>query len=222
MSDHTNPLHRELNTIREELARMAGMVERSVHQSCEAISARDSNLARGVIKGDRDIDLMQNQIEMSCLRLMATQQPVATDLRFLAGAIMICLFLERIGDQAVNISQRALALTGLAASQTPVTLVTMAEIAKAMLDDCLDAIARDDVRLAQSVLQRDDELDELNRRFLEEMVSWMAGEQRLIRRGVEFVLASRHLERIGDLATNIAEQVVYLVEGRFIRHDDNL
>lgn len=218
MGETVNPLHRELSRVKEELAKMGGMVEGAINKACQALNKRDTSAAHEVILGDRPIDLMQNQIEKHCLALLATQQPVAVDLRFLAGAIIICLFLERMGDQAVNLAQRVMVLSRLQFSDCPPTLLTMANIAKDMTKDCLDAIARDNVGLAQHVMQRDDELDDLNHGFLEEMVQWMTGEQRLIRRGIEFILASRHLERIGDLATNVAEQVVYLVEGRIIRH----
>jgi len=218
MGKSATTFHDELNNLKEDLVKMGGMVERSIHRSFKALSDLDADTAKEIIRRDRDIDLMQNSIEKQCLALMATQQPVAVDLRFLAGAVMVCLFMERMGDQAVNLAWRALTLCQREPAPLPSSLLTMAEIAKEMVRDCLDAVARDDVNLARYVIKRDDELDKLNRSFLMEMVQGMIDENRLIRRRVEYILASRHLERIGDEATNVAEQVVFLVEGRMIRH----
>ena len=218
MGKSATTFHDELNNLKEDLVKMGGLVERSIHRSLKALFDLDSETGQDIIRRDREIDLMQNNIEKQCLALMATQQPVAVDLRFLAGAVMVCLFLERMGDQAVNLAWRALALCQREPAPLPSSLLTMGEIAKEMLRDCLDAVARDDVNLAHYVIKRDDELDKLNRSFLMEMVQGMIDENRLIRRRVEYILASRHLERIGDEATNVAEQVVYLVEGRMIRH----
>ena len=212
--------HQELDNIREDIAKMGGLVERSIHSAVEALCKIDTQAAQEIVRQDRDIDLMQNSIERQCMALLATQQPVAVDLRFLAGAIMICLFLERMGDQAVNLAWRTISLGSREPSAIPASLLTMCEISKEMTKDCLDAVARDEVHLARHVIERDDELDKLNRAFLMEMVQGMIEERRLIRRRVEYILASRHLERIGDEATNVSEQVVYLVEGRIIRHAD--
>lgn len=197
---------------------MAGMVEQSIHQAIASISGRDSELARTVIRGDRGIDLMQNEVERRAMNLLATQQPVAGDLRFLSSTIKILSFLERMGDQAVNVAQRSLALCELETMEVPPNLLAQADIAREMTASCLDAYLREDVAICQAVMQRDDDLDALNRVFLEEMIQWMNDERRLIRRGVEYILASRHLERVGDEATNIAEEVIFLVEGRMVRH----
>ena len=132
--------------------------------------------------------------------------------------IKITSFLERMGDQAVNLAQRVEVLAEMSQSEPPATLLEMGDISREMAKACLDAFVAEDVAKATAVLVRDDELDHLCRTFLEEMITWMTEERRVIRRGVEYVLASRHLERIGDEATNVAEEVVYLVEGRIIRH----
>ncbi|MCA1906099.1 MAG: phosphate signaling complex protein PhoU [Desulfarculus sp.] len=212
--------HRQMQQVKEELLKMAALVEEAIHDATTALARRDLELARAVVRGDRRIDLMQNNIEERCITLLATQQPVAVDLRFLAAVIKICAYLERMGDQAVNLAQRAMAIEELSPTEVPGTLLHMADIAREMTRDCLDAFVQESVRLATHVLRRDDDLDSLNRSFLEEMIGWMTAERRLIRRGVEFILASRHLERLGDEATNIAEEVVYLVEGRIIRHQN--
>ena len=210
--------HRRMQEVKEDLLKMAGRAEEAVYTATQALVQRDRKLAQTVIQGDRRIDLMQNEIEERCISLLATQQPVAVDLRFLSAVIKITSFLERMGDQAVNLAQRVEALAELNPSETPATLLAMGDIAKDMAKSCLDAFVAEDVAKAEAVLARDDELDHLCRSFLEEMITWMTQEQRVIRRGVEYVLASRHLERIGDEATNVAEEVVYLVEGRIIRH----
>lgn len=210
--------HRQMQQVKDDILAMAGLVEQSIHDAAEALARRDASLALAVIQGDRRIDIMQNGIEERCIALLATQQPVAVDLRFLSAVIKICAYLERMGDQAVNLAQRSQALEELSPTEVPATLLEMAQLAQEMTRDCMDAFAAGDVRLANALLGRDDDLDNLNRHILEEMVHWMASENRLVRRGVEFVLAGRHLERIGDEACNIAEEVVYLVEGRVIRH----
>ncbi|MCB2225513.1 MAG: phosphate signaling complex protein PhoU [Desulfarculaceae bacterium] len=210
--------HRRMQEVKEDLLKMAGRAEQAVHSATRALDARDVELAKSVIQGDRRIDLMQNEIEERCINLLATQQPVAVDLRFLSAVTKIASFLERMGDQAVNLAQRAMALAELDPVPTPGTIMSMSTIAREMSKDCLDSFVEEDVAKAERVLVRDDELDQLCRSFLEEMIGWMNEERRLVRRGVEFILASRHLERIGDEATNVAEEVVYLVEGRIIRH----
>ncbi len=211
-------LHKQLQAVKEELARMAGLVEKAIHEASQALASRNVELARAIIRGDRPIDLIQNEVENRCLTLMATQQPVAVDLRFLYASMLICGYLERMGDQAKNVARRVLALAKLAPDQTPLALLTMAEVAKEMARDCLDAIARGDVKLAQQVVDRDDELDDLDGQFLEDMIQWMTDERRVVRRGVEYILVARALERIGDEATNIGEQVVFLVSGQVLRH----
>ncbi|MCB2189589.1 MAG: phosphate signaling complex protein PhoU [Deltaproteobacteria bacterium] len=210
--------HRHLYDVREDLVRMAGLVETSVHQAVISFLGRDAEGAREVIRTDRRIDLMENDIEKKCLGLLATQQPVAGDLRFISSTLKIISYLERMGDQAVNLAQRGLALGELEPMPAPPTLVSMGEIAQEMVGSCLDAHLKENVDLAVEVLRRDDDLDRLCRSFLEEMVGWMNQEQRIIRRAVELILASRHLERVGDEATNIAEEVIYWLEGRIVRH----
>lgn len=210
--------HRQMQQVKEDLVKMAGLVEQALYGSIESLANRDVNKARGIITGDRRIDLMENALDRACLTLLATQQPVAVDLRFLASALKVCTFLERMGDQAVNIAQRALAICELHPTTVPTTIITMGDIAREMTASALDAFMREDLELAGKVIKRDDDLDTLYRVFLEEMLQWMTDEHRLIRRGVEYILASRHLERIGDEATNIAEEAFFLVEGRIVRH----
>lgn len=212
--------HRQMREVKEDLLMMAGLVEESIHQATGALTNRNQDQAQRVVEGDRRIDLMQNEIEERIIALLATQQPVAVDLRFLSASIKICGHLERMGDQSVNVAQRALVLAGMEQVQVPGDIVTMNDLACDMTCLCLDAFMQSNVSLAREVITRDDELDKLNVSVLEEMVNWMTKERRIIRRAVEFVLAARHLERVGDEATNIAEEVVFLVEGRIIRHQE--
>jgi phosphate transport system protein len=209
---------RQMQQVKQDLLKMAGLVERSVYEASEALSRLDTELAAKVIAADRRIDLMQNEIEERCITLLATQQPVAVDLRFLSAVIKITGHVERIGDQAVNLCDRVKSLAKLGGSDLPPVLMLMCKIAREMSKECLDAFAHQNVTLAAAVWRRDDELDEFNRDFLEEMIQAMGCEERYLRRGVDLILCSRHLERIGDECTNIAEEVIYLVEGRIIRH----
>jgi phosphate transport system protein len=210
--------HRQMREVKEDLLMMAGLVEESIHEAVDSLTGRDKVQASEVIDTDNRIDLMQNQIEERVFALMATQQPVASDLRFLSAAIKIASHLERMGDQAVNLAERTLVLAEMEPVDTPRRLVAMGELAREMTCLCLDAFVQNNVDLARSVIKRDDELDDLNLHILEDMVEWMTRERRVIRRGVEIILAARHLERVGDEATNIGEEVVFLVEGEIIRH----
>jgi phosphate transport system protein len=207
-----------METVKEDLLKMAGLVEVAIHRATRALTDRDGSSARDVIRGDQRINALENWIEGKCIKLLATQQPVAVDLRFIASTMKISKALERMGDQAVNLAERAQALCELDPMDVPPALLEMASIAQEMTGKCLDAFVRKDVSLAYEVCARDDDLDDLNRRLLEQMLEWMMRERRVARRGVEWIIAGRHLERIGDEATNIAEEVVFLVDGRVIRH----
>jgi phosphate transport system protein len=207
-----------MDAVKEDLLKMAGLVERAIHEATRALTNRDTSLAREVIRGDQKINALENLIEDKCIKLLATQQPVAVDLRFIASAMKICTALERMGDQAVNLAERAEALNALDPMDAPTVLLEMAAIAQEMTRRCLDSFVRKDVAMAYEVCAKDDDLDEFNQRLLEEMMEWMMKENRVVRRGVEWTIAGRHLERIGDEATNIAEEVVFLVDGRVIRH----
>jgi len=213
-----NHFHRRIEEVKEDLLIMAGLVEGAIHDASRVLGSQDRNLAREVIENDRRIDLLQNRIEEKVFTLMATHQPVAGDLRQLSAYLKIVSFLERIGDQAVNLAQRALELMKLGPLEIPQMIVDMGHIAQGMTKSSLDAVVRRDVDLAAQVLRRDDQLDDMCRAVLEDMVGEMTREQKVTRRGVELILASRHLERIGDQACNIAEDVVFLVKGEIIRH----
>ncbi|MFH1138444.1 MAG: phosphate signaling complex protein PhoU [Pseudomonadota bacterium] len=212
-------LQTEIDRIKEDILKMGGLVEEALEDATKALADRDEVLAKSVIQKDRRVNELENYIDAFCIRVIATKQPVAADLRLLTACLRICSSLERSGDQAVNLSQRTLALCELAPMETVLpSLLQMAELGKEMTRKALDAFVRRDVALAREVCCQDDEMDDLNRQVLEEMLGWMMDEKRLVRRGVELILASRHLERVGDQATNMAEEVVFMVEGNIIRH----
>ena len=218
--DLNTHFHRKMQEVRENLLGMAGLVEAAMQDAFQAMATRNPQKAKSVINGDRRIDLMENEIDEKAITLLATQQPVAVDLRFLSVSIKICSFLERMGDQSVNLAWRAITLSETDPLKFPDTITEMFDIASEMTRSCLDAFVQEDVDLAMKVIRRDDEVDALARKFLEQNIHWMNQENRLIRRGVEQILASRHIERMGDEATNIAEEVVFMVEGEIIRHHD--
>lgn len=215
----TTYFHLEIDKIKEEILKLGGLAEEAVDRAAKAMQGRDNDAALEVIQNDIRIDELENQIDQRCINLLATHQPVAVDLRFLTSALRICAILERIGDQGVNLAQRALALNETPPLPSiPYMLEEMAAMSMEMTRDCLDAFVNKDMALANEVWARDDELDDLNRRLLEEMITWIMEKRLLVRQGVEIILAARHFERIGDQATNVSEAVIFIVEGTIIRH----
>ncbi len=210
--------HRDMDALKDQVLQMGDMVEQALADASAALLNRRPLLARRVIEDDGRTDQMENEIEARCVKLLATQQPVAVDLRFIAGALRITRDLERLGDQCVNLAHRTIDLCSQEPLVLPQTLRDMVDIARQMTRSVLNALASQNTTLAEEVIARDDQLDDLNRKLLEEMILWMNQEQRVIRRGVELIIASRHLERVGDEATNVAETVVYMVRGEVIRH----
>jgi phosphate transport system protein len=214
--------HRQMREIKDDLLGMAGLVEAAIQDAYESLIHRKGTLAQSVIDGDRRIDLLENEIDDKAITLLATQQPVAVDLRFLSAAIKICSFLERMGDQAVNLAWRSLTLNEMDPMEISERLGQLYDIAREMVHDSLNAFAKGNPEEARKVIARDDEADKLTRFFLEDNIRWMNRESRVIPRGVELILASRHLERIADGATNIAEETVFQVEGEIIRHQGSV
>jgi len=211
---------RQMEQLKELLLKMAGLVEKTIDEVMRALGQRDREAARRIIAGDRRIDDMENMVNDQTILLLATQQPVAVDLRFLTAVMKISAYLERMGDQAVNLAFRTLTLTELDPIPVPPTIKKMAVLAQDMVHRSLNAFVQRQARLAYDVCCSDDEVDDLNRSLLEEMMGQLTNEKALARRAVELILIGRHLERIGDEATNVAEEVVYLVEGRSIKHQE--
>jgi len=202
-----------------ELLRMGAVVEASIAEAMRALVERDPELARKVIAENERIDRWEVAIEEEAIALMATQQPVAIDLRALTACVKVNYDLERIDDQAVNIAQRALALLALPLLKPLIDLPRMAQIVQGMVKDALDALVRRDEGLAQDVCRRDEEVDLLRDQVFRELLTYMHwGEPDTVDRGIHLIIVSRHLERIGDHASNIAENVAFLVEGRIVRH----
>jgi len=210
--------HDELSQVKVRLLTMSGEAEAAVRNAVEALLERDQDKASRIIEGDRIIDSMEVEIEEQCLNLLALQQPMAKDLRLLMSAIKIANDLERVGDHAVNLAQSADRL----ARARPITpepeILEMARLAREMLSDALEAYVRGDAAAAREVCRRDDKVDALNRSMFRILLTHMMEDPHSIGTGMELLLVSRNLERIADLATNIGEDVVFLVEGKSIKH----
>ena len=210
----------QLDAVKGELLKMGGAVEESIDQAVRALVDRDEELIQTVLEGGKRIDDWEIQIEEECLKLLATQGPVARDLRLIATMIKINEDLERINDHAVNIVQRAEALNRVPLLKPLIDIPRMAELAQAMVKDGLDAFVQLDVDLARQVAQRDEQVDQLRDQIFRELLTYMhaTGQPDTVDRAIYLILVSRDLERIGDHASDIVENVVYLAEGRIVRH----
>jgi len=208
----------ELNELKSELLRMAGLAERAISNAVEALVKRDTPLAKKTIQGDAQINEMEINIDERCLNLLALHQPMAADLRFITSAMRINTELERIGDQAVNIAERVIFLNQEAQLKPYIDIPRMAEITQSMVKDVLDAFVNGDARLARSVCERDDQVDALNDQVFRELLTYMMSDPKTITRAVHLIIVSRCLERIADHATNIAEGVIFMVQALVIKH----
>jgi phosphate transport system protein len=208
----------ELEGLRDDLVRMAGLAEASIGLAVKALVSRDAEMARQVIASDDAINTLEVEVDERCLRTMARYQPEARDLRFLAMALKINNDLERMGDQAVNIAERTLELLKEPLLKPLIDIPRMAELAQRMVKESLDAFVQQDVHRARGVCRQDDEVDRLDDQIFRELLTYMMQDPRAIARAVHLILVSRHIERIADHATNIAEDVIYLVEGKTIKH----
>jgi len=209
---------RELEDLREEVLMMGGRAEAIVLKSVESLKQRNELLAHQVFAEDKVLDRMEIDIEERCIRLLALQQPLARDLRFIAAALKVSNDLERVGDHAVNIAGSSERLLASPPLKPLVDIPRMSELAAGMLREALDAFVRHDAETARRLVLRDDEVDELNRQLFRELVSYMIEDPATITRAMELVLVARNLERIADLATNVAEEVVFIAEARIIKH----
>ena len=210
----------ELADLKENLLRMAGFTEQSVAQALKALVQRDDSLAKKVDVDDAVLDKLEIEIDDRCIKLLALRQPTATDLRFITMAMRLSGELERIGDQAVNIAHRAEELTREPLLKPLVDIPRMAEHAQGMIHDSLDAFVYAKPNLAREVIKRDEKVDLLNRQLHRELTSFMIEDPHTITRCLNLMSVAHNLERIADHATNIAEDIVYLYEGRDIRHQN--
>lgn len=210
--------HDELNQVKVRLLTMSGEAEAALRLAVEALLERNPEKAEQVIQGDRVIDAMEVEIEEACVDLIALHQPMARDLRTLVATIKIATDLERVGDHAVNLAQSAQRLAQARPIAPEPEIVEMARLAREMLADSLEAFVRSDAASAREVCLRDDKVDALNRSVFRIMLTHMMEDPHTIGAALELFLVSRNLERVGDLATNIGEDVVFLVEGKSIKH----
>lgn len=208
----------ELSELKQKLLTMGSLVERSLFQSIKALVERNAPLGLQVFDGEETINRYHIEIDDRAMRLLALQQPLATDLRLIAAAVKINNDLERIGDLCVNIAQRALSLINQPPISPLVDMPRAAAYAEKMLHDALDAFVNRNVDLARTVLESDDSVDRLRDEIFQELVRFMSAHPEAIQRGVDLLLISRNIERIADHATNIAEDVIYVVAGRDVRH----
>lgn len=208
----------ELMKLKERALKMGAMVEAAIRNAVASLVERDSELAKKVIENDHKVNAFDVEIDEECIRLLAIRQPRAGDLRFITTAMKITTDLERMGDLAEDIAERAIELNEEPILKPYIDIPRMAEIAQGMLRDALDAFVRKDKKLAMDVIMRDDEVDLLNVQVFNELLFFMIQDPQTVSRATRITYVSKYLERIADHATNIAEMVIYLVEGKIIRH----
>ncbi|MDH7511707.1 MAG: phosphate signaling complex protein PhoU [Clostridiales bacterium] len=208
----------ELTRLNEKLLSMARLVEESVALAVKGLKERHEEFGRDVLEREQDVNLLEIEIDELCMKLLALRQPVASDLRFITSAMKIAGELERVGDLAVNIAEVSLELLKVPLLKPLIDIPRMASIAQSMVKDSLNAFVNRDEKLARSVCERDDEVDCLNDQIFRELLTYMISDPSTINRAVGLILIGRHLERIADHATNIGEDVIYLVLGKTIKH----
>ncbi|MBA2485464.1 MAG: phosphate signaling complex protein PhoU [Nitrospira sp.] len=208
----------DLAHLKRLLLSMGALVESQIQQALQALVERDSDLAVTVIEQDHDVNALDVKIDDLCIQLLALQQPTARDLRFVTTGMKISSELERMGDLADNIAQRALELNVEPQLKPYIDIPRMANWTMRMVKDCLDAFVNSDPVLARKVCTDDDFVDEVNEQLFRELLSFMLEDTRTITRAIRLTFVAKSLERIADHATNIAELVVYMVEGKNIRH----
>lgn len=215
MSKH---LEREIDSLKKLILALSATVEDNVYKAVRSLTERDSILAEEIIKSDVAVDQTEVAIEEECLKVLALNQPVAGDLRFLVAILKINNDLERMGDLAVNIAERAMFLATREKPDVPLDLPRMAEQTKAMMKKSLDALMKQDTALAYEVLETDDEIDAMNREMYGQIQNAIHRKPEQLESFIHLLSCSRHLERIADHATNIAEDVIYMIDGVIVRH----
>jgi phosphate transport system protein len=210
----------ELKILRERILKLGCMVENAIRDSVKALVERDSELAKEVIKRDHLVNALDVGIDEECVRLIALRQPMARDLRLITTAMKITTDLERMGDLAVNIAERAIELNDEPQLKPFLNIPKMAEITQTMVRDALDSFVTGCSRLPYEVIKRDDEVDDLTVRNFEELLSFMIQDPKIIPLAVKRTYIAKYLERIADHATNIAEMIIYMCKGKMIRHTE--
>jgi phosphate transport system protein len=219
MTAHTNKnFEADLKELRRKLLVMGATIEEQVQHAMQALTGRDSALAQAVRDGDREVNRMEVEIDELCRRTLALRQPAASDLRLITTALKIVTDLERIGDEAVNLAERALELNQVPPLALAVDLPRLSSLAQEQVQAALDAFVTSDARAAEAVLKADDQLDDLFVRIFNQLLGYMMEDSRAIRRATALVSVSKYLERMGDHAVNVAEMVIYMVRGTDVRH----
>jgi len=215
---HGRHFQEELEQLKTRLLEMGGLAEEQVRLAVKALMERDRELVALALHGDEAINRLHIEIDGRCFTLLALHQPMAVDLRAIVAAVKINTDLERVGDLAINIAEAARRYAQHAPVKKLIDIPRMATIAQNMLRDSLDAFVRRDTELAQRVLNEDDKLDDLKTQIFRELLTYMLQDPSTIEAALDLILISRHLERIGDHATNIAEDVIFMVSARDVRH----
>jgi phosphate transport system protein len=219
--DHNHiykPFDAELQSLKDQILTMGGLVESHIADAMKALVDRDALRAQKVIESDRAVNALEIAIDEQCVRMLALRQPQASDLRFICVALKIVTDLERIGDLAVNMAERAQLLATEPPLRAVIDLPQMATAAQKMLRDALDAFVTRDVEKAESVLKADDAIDGMLRHVFEEIMGEMKKDSAVVTRGIPTIFFAKHIERLADHTTNLAEMVIYLVRGTDVRH----
>lgn len=212
----------ELGELRETVLRMGGLVEQMTHRAIQALVERKIEMLAEVSAMEAQVNQLHIDIDEICLKMIALRQPTAADLRFIAAAMKINTDMERIGDQAINITERAEHLLAVPPVKPLIDIPRMAETAKEMLRDALDAFVNGNDELAYETIRKDDLVDQLKDQVFRELLTYMMADPSTIPRALDLILVSRHVERIADHATNICEDVIFMVKGKDVRHQGPL
>lgn len=211
-------LGRDLENLKKEMLYMGSMVEGAINKAINSLVKRNTGWAEEVMRGDDEIDAKENEIQEECLKVLALHQPVAEDLRFIITVMKVNNDLERMGDLAVNIAERGVYLSTQPPIRAPLNFSKMMERVQSMVHESLNALVNSDTALARKVWREDDAVDEMNKEMYVALQDLMREDPDTIPRAIHTLSASRHLERIADLATNIAEDIIFMAEGEIVRH----
>ena len=214
----TKQFEEDLKSLKQQLLKMAAKAETMIHLSMQALVQRDKSLAAELPDLEENVNRLQLDVDDRCFKLLALRQPMAHDLRFIVAAGKISSDLERIGDLTININENTKVLLEFPELKPLIDIPKMADLSRQMVRDSLDAFVEEDASKARATVMRDDEVDALKNQVFREVLTYMISDPQTIQVGMQLILVSRHLERIADHATNIAEDVVYLVEAKDIRH----
>jgi phosphate transport system protein len=218
MIDGREHFHREMLKLNELILKMGGMIEQGIFKSVNALEKMDVGMAEEIVHTDDAVDKLELEIDDLCLELLATQQPMAVDLRFITTGMRIATDLERVGDLAVDIAERSIELSNKPMLKPLIDIPKMAKLSQGMVHKALDAFVKRDANLARSLWDDEEQADEYRDLIHEELLGTMNKDPQSASRAIPLILIARHLERIADHATNIAEDVIYMAEGKVVKH----